>query len=93
MADKEKKPIQILRDKHGGVSDSLKEYVKDQNQTRKAIKGSLKGGSKTIPQIATETGLPSDKVVWNVMAMKRYGEVAEAGRSGDYYSYKLKGDA
>jgi predicted transcriptional regulator len=93
MVEKEKKPIQILRDKHGGMSESLKEYVKDQNQVRKAITGSLKMGAKTIPQIATETGIKSEKVIWHVMAMKKYGDVVETGRSGDYYSYKLKGGA
>ena len=93
MGDNEKKPIQILRDRHGGMSAELKEYVKDQNKIRKAIKESLRGGAKTIPQISGETGLKSDKVVWYVMALKRYGDVLESGRSGEYYKYELvKGD-
>ena len=93
MAEKEMKPIQVLRDRHGGMSDKLKEYFKEQNQTKKAITGSLKAGAKTIPQIAKETGIEPEKVVWQIMAMKKYGDVVEAGRSGDYYSYKLKGSA
>lgn len=89
MAENKKKPIQVLRDRHGGMSADLKEYVKDQNKTRKAIKESLKGGAKTIPQISGDTGLESDKVVWHIMAMKRYGDILEADRSGDYFKYEL----
>jgi len=90
MAEKEKKPIQVLRDRRGGMSDALKEYFKDQNQARKKLKDALKGGEKTVPQLSQETGLPSDKVLWHVMAMKRYGAVAERGHIGDYFTYGLK---
>ncbi len=93
MAEKETKPIQVLRERHGGMSDELKEYVKDQNAARKAIRNALKTGAKTVPQIADESGLASKDVMWHVMAMRRYGEVLEAGRSGDYYAYELKGEA
>jgi hypothetical protein len=47
----------------------------------------------TIPQISDATGLKSEEIVWHVMAMKRYGDLLEAERSGDYYTYALKGDA
>jgi predicted transcriptional regulator len=88
MAEKETSPIKVLRDRHGGMSDELKEYFKNQNQIRKKLKDSLKGGAKTIPEIARDTGLDSPDVVWHVMAMKRYGEVAEVEKKGDYYTYK-----
>ncbi len=93
MAEKETSPIKVLRDRHGGMSDKLKAYFKDQNQIRKKMKDSLKGGAKTVPEIARDTGLESPDVMWHVMAMKRYGDVLEAGRSGDYYKYELKGDS
>jgi len=91
MAEKETSPIKVLRDRHGGMSDDLKAYFKDQNQIRKKLKDALKGGAKTVPEIAGETGLDSPAVLWHVMAMKRYGDVLEAGKSGDYYKYELKG--
>lgn len=90
MAEKEKKPIQILRDRHGGMSAELKKYFKDQNQTKKKITGALKGGARTIPQITGETGLESAVIVWHVMAMKRYGDLVEVALDGDYYQYALK---
>jgi predicted transcriptional regulator len=93
MAEKTKKPIQILRDRHGGMTPELKEYFKDQNQARKKLSDAFKGGARTIPELAKETGLESSVVTWHVMAMKRYGTVAEAGRRGDYYQYAMKGDS
>jgi hypothetical protein len=30
-------------------------------------------------------------VLWHLMAMRRYGEVVEAGEAGDYVRYALKG--
>jgi len=90
MAEKEKKPIQILRDRHGGMSDQLKSNFKNQNQLRKKLEGALKDGSKTIPQLASDTGIPSGEVMWHVMAMKKYGKILEHERAGDYFKYGLK---
>jgi predicted transcriptional regulator len=90
MAEKEKKPIQILRDRHGGMSDELKGYFKNQNQLRKKISGALKSGPKTVPEISKEIGEESSAVMWQLMAMKRYGDVYESGRSGRYFQYTLK---
>ena len=93
MAKKEKEPIQILRERRGGASKELKAHVKNQNRTRKAIEGALASETRTIPQIADATGFKSEEVMWHVMAMKRYGDVLEAGQCGDYYTYTLKGEA
>lgn len=92
MAEKDKEPIQILRERRGGASEELKAHVKNQNRIRKAIKSALATEARTIPQIVYATGLKSEEVVWHVMAMKRYGDVLEAARSKDYYTYALKGD-
>ncbi len=92
MAEKEQTPIQIFRERQGGIAPELKEYVKEQNTARKVIRNALGSGARTVPEIASESGLDSSAVMWHVMAMKRYGEVLEAGREGDYYTYQLKGD-
>jgi hypothetical protein len=45
---KEKKPIQVLRERCGGMSDSLKAYYKEQNVLRKqprSIRARLPGMS------------------------------------------------
>lgn len=82
--------VKVFRERMGGLSEEKKAMVKDQRDTTKAIQGALKGGPRTVPEISAETKIPSQKVLWYVMAMKRYGKVAEAGQAGDYFRYELK---
>lgn len=84
--------LKAFRERMGGVSDEKKAWSKEQRQTIKAIREALKDGPRTIPQIAGAARLPSPSVVWHVMALKRYGKIAEAGREGDYYLYELRED-
>jgi hypothetical protein len=49
----------------------------------------MKQGAKTIPELAAAAVLPADRVLWHVMAMKKYDLVREAGKDGDYYQYVL----
>jgi len=88
---KEKRPIDILRESHGGVSDELKAYFKEQNQVRKALIEAFKQGAETVPELADRTKLDPSRVLWHVMAMKKYGQVVEAGEKGDYPTYALAG--
>jgi len=63
--------------------------VKIQNRNLKAIKGYLKKGAGTVPQIAEATGVSSDKVLWYIAALKKYGEVDESEKDGSYFRYTL----
>ena len=49
----------------------------------------LKQRSRTVPELASELDLDTSVVMWNLMAMKRYGLVAEGDRRGDYFEYSL----
>jgi predicted transcriptional regulator len=74
------------------VPDSLKEKRKAYNDVRKKIKKALAEGPKTIPQIATETGIPSHIITYTLMTCRKYGEI-ETGEPDDmdeYYYYQLK---
>jgi hypothetical protein len=88
---KEKKPIDILREQHGGMSDEMKQYFKEQNRVRKLLNAALKKAPRTIPELAQETGEPADKLLWHVMAMKKYGLVTELEQRGDYFAYAPAG--
>ena len=90
-AEKPKRPIEILRDRQGGMSKELKEYFNEQQRVFKAIKAALKAGPKTVPQLAAECKLESPKTMWHVMALRRDGDVVEAGEQGHYLLYGLKG--
>jgi hypothetical protein len=87
---KEKQPIAVLRERHGGMSEEMKAYYRRFNEVRKLLKGALAGGYATVPELAETTQVPSDEVLWHVMAMREYGLVEEGEQRGDYLTYALK---
>ena len=60
-----------------------------QRRALKAIKASLADSELTVPELAEATGLPVDQVLWFVASMKKYGEILEGPKAGDYFRYKL----
>ncbi len=82
--------LKVFRERMGGLTEEKRAAGKEQREALKGIQDALKGGPRTIPEIAGETKLPSPKVMFYVMAMKRYGQVAEVGQAGDYMQYALK---
>jgi hypothetical protein len=88
---KEKRPIDIFRERRGGMSAEIKEYFKEQVRIRKLIAEAFKKGARTVPELAQDTGEPADKILWHVMAMKKYGLVTEIEARGDYFAYYLAG--
>jgi len=87
---KDRHAIAALRERHGGMSAPLKEYFKEQQRVRKALREALKAGPKTIPELAAACKLAPPATMWHVMAMRRYGEVAETGEQNGYLLYALK---
>ena len=63
--------------------------MKEQRQAVKAIKAQLTDSDLTVPEIAQATGMPASDVMWHVATMKKYGEVLEGDKAGDYYRYRL----
>lgn len=82
--------LKIFRERLGGLSDEKKAWAKQQRDIFKAIRQALRGSPATIPELAARTALREETVVWHVMALRRYGEIAECGQAGDYYLYQLK---
>lgn len=89
-AGKEKQPFQIARDRRGGVSKDVAERNRQQAAIRRKIIASLKEGAKTAPELAAATGLSTQDAFWWLMALRKYGIVAEAGTGGSYVKYQLK---
>lgn len=84
------KDLKIFRERMGGLTEAKKACQKAHRDARKAIGEALKAGPRTVPTLAAETKLPSHDVLWHLMAIKRYGELAEAGQAGDYFLYALR---
>jgi hypothetical protein len=87
---REKRPIDVMRERHGGMSAEMKEYYKEQTRIKKLLSESLSKGPKTVPQLARECDLEPNVAMWNLMAMRRYGKVVEEELQGEYYAYRLK---
>ena len=68
----------------------LREIVREEPVMRALILAALAHGPRTIPEIATELGVPSHEAVLWVMGMRRYGHVAEIkGVTDDgYFRYE-----
>ncbi len=84
-----KKPIQILRERRGGAPKELLHRNREQTAASRKIVGALKAGPKTVPELSAETGIPTHQALYLVMALKKYGKVAEGDERDDYYEYKL----
>lgn len=80
-----------LREKHADSVAQSQTLLKEQNALRKQLKKVLKEGPKTVPDLAAETDLPADQVLWHITAMKKYDLVVESGMNddGEYYLYAL----
>ncbi len=98
MSDKEKAKermaiLKRLREQHAETVARTQALLKEQQAFRKKLRAAMKGGPKTIPEIAAAANLPSDQVLWHVMAMKKYDLVCEVGKEAEYYQYQLAEEA
>jgi len=82
--------LSALRESRGGVSAEMKAWLKDQQDVRKRLGAALAAGPRTVPDLAGACGLGAGRVLWHLMAMRRYGDVSEAGERGRFLLYALK---
>jgi len=79
----------IRREKEGGIAKNVTELNRKNIKIRKEIVAALKNGAKTVPDIAKESSFPSHEILWHVMAMKKYGEIAEGNEQNSYMEYSI----
>jgi hypothetical protein len=82
--------LSALRESRGGVSPVMKAWLKDQQDVRKRLRATLARGPRTVPEAAADAGLTPALTLWHLMAMRRYGEVTEAGERDRFVVYGLK---
>jgi len=95
MSDREaaKKQAQLLkelRNEHEETVARTQSLLKEQGKTERDILKTIKEGSKTVPTIASELDLPTDRVLWFLTALKKYDQVQEDGMDGEYVLYKRR---
>lgn len=89
LTDKHKAALKLFRDRHGGISEPLKQHASNFRQRRKQITEALQQSPATVPELAQKTGLPTDQVLWHIAGMRKYGLAQEAGSNDDYVKYEL----
>ncbi|MEW6568157.1 MAG: winged helix-turn-helix domain-containing protein [Chloroflexota bacterium] len=80
--------LKRLREERKETVDRAKALLKEQQEKRKGIREALQGEPRTVPEVAASTGLPSDDVLWHMMAMKKYGLIEEVELDEGYYRYR-----
>ena len=82
--------LKALRESRKEIVERVRSRVKEQNRIEKQIAGALKDGPKTVPEISQETGLPTERVLWVLLALKKYGKITEGQQKDSYFTYGLK---
>lgn len=81
--------LKRLREERGDAYEKARAANKATRQTRAQVVKSLKVEPKTVPELTEELGLPTEQVLWHVMAMRKYGQVLEGEQEGDFFRYQL----
>jgi predicted transcriptional regulator len=81
--------MQLMKERAGAVKAAAAR-ARQQKKDLDLIKDRLAQGPATPPEIARDTGLPAGQTMWYLAAMRKYGLVNEAAKSGDYFTYELK---
>ena len=84
-----KEAIKKLREDRKEWITKASTMVKEQKKKRKAIKEHLENQPATVPEISKATGIPSDRVLWYLATLKKYGNIIEGEKDGGYFRYVL----
>jgi hypothetical protein len=85
----EKEGLAQLRRERKVYIDRAREIIKERNRQIVAIKMQLKKEAATVPEIASAVGMQSSEVLLVISAMRKYGEIVEGAKTGNYFKYQL----
>ena len=86
---KKKEAMKQLRNDRKEWITKASSVVKEQKKILKAIKGHLENQPATVPEISKAAGIPSDRVLWYLATLKKYGDIIEGEKDGGYFRYVL----
>lgn len=84
-----KEALKQLRSERKAFIDRARQTVKAQNATIKAIKDQLAAEARTVPEMAQALKMKTSDVLLFIAALRKYGEVVEGPKDGDYFKYQL----
>ena len=84
-----KEALKQLRKERKNTIERARKMIKARNRQIIAVKSQLAEEVRTIPEIAAKLGMETADVLVVVMALRKYGEVVEDAKTGDYFKYRL----
>lgn len=87
--DAYKENLKSLRQKRAPLIEQAKEKIKENNSLIKKIKTQIKDQAMTIPELSKAIEEPSSKVLIYVSGLKKFGQVVEKQKQGEYFKYQL----
>jgi DNA-directed RNA polymerase specialized sigma subunit len=88
-AKPDKEALKQLRSERKAWIDRARKTVKTQNAAIKAIKARIAERPATVPDIARALKMKTADVLLYISALRKYGEVLEGAKDGDYFTYQL----
>ena len=84
-----KEDLKQLREQRKASIERARKMIKAQNKRISAIKAQLKDEPRTVPEIAAALGMETADVLITVSALRKYGQVLEDAKDGDYFRYRM----
>ena len=81
--------LKRLREGHKDTVAGAQALLKEQKAIRRQICQAMRDAPKTVPEVAEATGIPANRVLWHITAMKKYDLAVETDMCGEYYLYQL----
>jgi predicted ArsR family transcriptional regulator len=92
LKGRNREALKALREQRATETEAAQARLKEQVKIEREIARVLKEGPMTVPALAEATGFPTQMVFWHLVALRKYGKVAEAEQEGDYFQYRLTGE-
>jgi len=87
--DTRKKAMKNIRAKRKETIAKSTAMMKQQKKQVQAILDFLEAGEATIPEIALNVHMPTDKTLWYMATLKKYGQIVEGPKDGAFFKYRL----
>ena len=84
-----KEILKALRQTRQPQIERARENIKKNQAMMKSIRQQLSAGPQTIPEMAAALQMDSARVLMFVATMKKFGDVVEDVKDGDYFKYAL----
>ena len=85
----DKETLQALRKERSRYIERARKSIKETNKVLKSIREQLAAEPRTVPEIAQALAMDTADVLRFISALKKYGEVMEGAKDGDYFRYGL----